>query len=77
MAILLGLTYSDYVTRGWVPQRLPSLPTAGLFERPRALGETAPAPSNQSKANPGAIPRAGLSPSSTTRPAATQPSGLD
>jgi hypothetical protein len=65
------------VTRGWVPQRLPSLPTAGLFERPRALGETAPAPSNQTKANPGAIPRPGLSPSSTTRPAATQPSGLD
>ena len=77
LAILLGLTYSDYLTRGWVPHRLPSLPTAGLFERPRVLGESAPAPSNQTKANPHAIPRTGLSPSSTTQPTAVQPNGLD
>jgi len=77
LAILLGLTFSDYVSRGWVPHRLPSLPTAGLFERPRVLGETAPAPSNQTRSNPRAIPRTDLSPSSTTKPTATQPSGLD
>jgi cytochrome c oxidase subunit 4 len=77
LAILLALTFSDYLTRGWVPHRLPSLPTAGLFERPRVLGETAPAPSNQTKTNPRAIPRTDLSPSSTTQPTAIQPSGLD
>src|SRR5688572_538120 len=77
LAILLALTYSDYLTRGWVPHRLPSLPTAGLFERPRELGETAPAPSNQTKTNPRGIPRTDLSPSSATQPTAVQPSGLD
>ena len=77
LGILLLLTFSDYLSRGWVPNRLPSLPTAGLFERPRVLGETAPAPSGQMKTNPQAIPRTRLSPSSTTQPTATQPSGLD
>jgi len=77
LAILLALTYSDYLTRGWVPHRLPSLPTAGLFERPRVLGETAPAPANQTKTNPRGIPRTDLSPSSTTQPTAIQPGGLD
>ena len=77
LGILLVLTYSDYLTRGAVPHRLPSLPTAGLFDRPRVLGGTAPAPSNQTKTNPRAIPRTDLSPSSTTQPTATQPSGLD
>ena len=77
LAILLGLTFSDYLSRGWVPNRLPSLPTAGLFARPRVLGEMAPAPSNQTKTNPRAIPRTDRSPSATTQPAATQPSGLD
>ena len=77
LAILLGLTFSDYLSRGWVPNRLPSLPTAGLFERPRVLGEMAPAPSNQTKANPRAIPRTDRSISSTTQPTALQPSGLD
>ena len=77
LAILLGLTFSDYLSRGWVPNRLPSLPTAGLFESPRVLGETAPAPSNQTKSNPRAIPRTDLSPSSATQPTAIQPSGLD
>ena len=77
LAILLALTYSDYLTRGWVPHRLPSLPTAGLFDRPRELGGTAPAPSNQTKTNPRGVPRTDLSPSSTTQPTAVQPSGLD
>ena len=77
LAILLALTYSDYLTRGWVPHRLPSLPTAGLFERPRELGENAPAPSSQTKTNPRGIPRTDLSRSSATQPTADQPSVLD
>jgi|SRR5688500_11750244 len=78
LGILLTLTFSDYLSRGWVPRRLPSQPTAGLFRAAESLAESAPFPSAQTRSNPAGIPRLDLAPPPTTqRSIGAQPSGID
>jgi cytochrome c oxidase subunit IV len=77
LGILLVLLMSDYVTRGWVPGRLPSLPAAHVMGTAEPLQDVAPSPSAQMRGNPLAAPRVDLAPASTTQPVPLQPRGHD
>jgi cytochrome c oxidase subunit 4 len=82
LGILLVLTFSDYVSRGWVPRRLEATPVTDILPTsPRTPEQPLVPPyetehSRESDVGPTGETRA-TPPASTTRPAPPQPRGLD